>query len=297
LKVPRVESTARKPRNRTIAQGVLQNDLNFATVPTNQASNGLQVGSLRIEPRRKNMNHSHPLYERRAFLSRAGWGLAAGAAGLYVPGVFAQQVQQTPRQTEGPFYPTKLPLDTDNDLLIINDRLTPAVGAITHLTGRVLNLQGQPVRNAVVEIWQCDNNGKYIHPGDQNKVPLDENFQGFGRFVTGSTGEYYFRTIKPVPYPGRTPHIHVIVKQADKRMLTTQLYVKGVAQNDRDGIYRNLKSRELVTADFAPLKGSTLGELTAHFEIRLGATPEDPSQDRFRGPGGPPRPGGPGQRG
>ena len=234
------------------------------------------------------MEHDSRRTDRRVFLSRAALGLA-GVAALYAPGVFAQQVQQTPRQTEGPYYPNKLPLDTDNDLLIINDRLTPAVGAITHLTGRVLDSRGEPVRNAVVEIWQCDNNGRYIHTGDQNKAKYNFNFQGFGRFVTGSTGEYYFRTIKPVPYPGRTPHIHVIVKQGDKRMLTTQLYVKGFPQNAGDGIYRGLKAPELVTADFAPLRGSTIGELAAHFEIRLGATPEDPSQDRMRGPGGPGR--------
>jgi protocatechuate 3,4-dioxygenase beta subunit len=231
-------------------------------------------------------------YDRRTFLHQSAFGLVGA---LYLPGVFAQQLQPTPRQTEGPFYPTKLPLDTDNDLLIINDSITPAVGTITHLTGRVLDARGEPVRNAVVEIWQCDNNGKYLHPGDTNKVPQDVNFQNFGRFVTGSTGEYYFRTIKPVPYPGRTPHIHYLIKQGDKRMLTTQLYVKGHEGNAKDGIYRSLAAKQpLVTADFAPLKGSKLGELTAHFEIVLGTTPEDPKDDRMRGPGGPGRP--PGER-
>ncbi len=233
--------------------------------------------------------NSNTDYDRRLFLRNATYG-AIATLPLWTPGVFAEQLQQTPRQTEGPFYPTKLPLDTDNDLLIINDQLTPGVGAITHLTGRDRNLSGDPVRNAVVEIWQCDNNGKYHHPGDKNQVKEDENFQSFGRFVTSSTGEYYFRTIKPVPYPGRTPHIHFIVKQGDKRMLTTQLYVKGFAQNERDGIYRGLgKTAAAVTTDFAPLKGSTLGELTAHFEIILGTTPEDKNTDQFRG-GQPPPP-------
>lgn len=234
------------------------------------------------------MNNS--IYSRRDFLGSAAWTLTAGAAALYVPGVFAQQLQQTPRQTEGPFYPNKLPLDTDNDLLVLNDSITPAVGTITHLTGRVLDAKGEPVRNAVVEIWQCDNNGKYIHTGDTNKVTPDLNFQGFGRFVTGSTGEYYFRTIKPVPYPGRTPHIHYIVKQADKRMLTTQLYVKGFAGNEKDGIWKGLGAKNnLVTTEFKPLKDSKIGELAAHFEIVLGATPEDVKQDQFRGGPPPPR--------
>jgi protocatechuate 3,4-dioxygenase, beta subunit len=236
--------------------------------------------------------------DRRRFLQ----GLALSTAFYTRPGLFAEALQDsktlTPHQTEGPFYPNKLPLDTDNDLLRINDRATPALGAITHLTGRVLNSRGEPVRNAVVEIWQCDNNGKYIHTGDTNKVEPDLNFQGFGRFVTGSTGEYYFRTIKPVPYPGRTPHIHYAIKQGDKRMLTTQLYIKGFPQNERDGIYRGLGNKQpLVHTDFTPLKGSTLGELSAHFELVIGNTPEDPSQDRMRGPGGPPPPGGPGRPG
>jgi protocatechuate 3,4-dioxygenase, beta subunit len=227
------------------------------------------------------MENSNLLYTRRFFLSSAVVGLASAA--LYTPGVFAQKLQQTPRQTEGPFYPNKLPLDTDNDLLVINDTITPAVGTVTHLTGRVLDARGTPIRNAVVEIWQCDNNGAYLHTGTTNADKRDTNFQGFGRFVTGSTGEYYFRTIKPVPYPGRTPHIHYIVKQGDKRLLTTQLYVKGHPGNEQDGVYRSLKGRELVTTDFKPLKDSKIGELTAHFELVLGTTPEDLKQDELRG--------------
>lgn len=233
------------------------------------------------------MNNS--IYTRRDFLGTAAWTLTAGAAALYVPGAFAQQLQQTPRQTEGPFYPNKLPLDTDNDLLVVNDNITPAVGEITHLTGRVLDAKGQPVRNAVVEIWQCDVNGAYLHTGDSNHKKYNFNFQGFGRFVTGSTGEYYFRTIKPVPYPGRTPHIHYAIKQGDKRMLTTQLYIKGFAGNEKDGIWKGLGGKNsLVTTEFKPIKESKIGELAAHFEIVLGATPEDPKQDQFRG-GPPPR--------
>ncbi|HYE71851.1 MAG TPA: protocatechuate 3,4-dioxygenase [Blastocatellia bacterium] len=229
------------------------------------------------------MNKYSTYFTRRHFLGSATLGIA-GATTLFTPGVFAEQLQQTPRQTEGPFYPSKLPLDTDNDLLIINSEITPAVGTITHLTGRILNSRGEPIRNAVVEIWQCDNNGVYLHPGSDNAGKRDNNFQGFGRFVTGSTGEYYFRTIKPVPYPGRTPHIHFIVKQGDKRMLTTQMYIKGHPQNERDGIYRGLaKKSDLVSVGFTPLKDSKLGEMTAHFQIVVGMTPEEPQRG---GPGG-----------
>jgi protocatechuate 3,4-dioxygenase beta subunit len=218
---------------------------------------------------------------RRSFLNYTAQGLA-GVATLCVPSLLAGQLQQTPRQTEGPFYPNRTPPDTDNDLLFINDRTTRAAGVVTHLTGRVLNLRGEPVQNAVVEIWQCDNNGKYLHTGDQNPVSADVNFQGYGRLTTGLAGEYYFRTIRPVPYPGRTPHIHFIVRQGGKRMLTTQLYIQGFPQNERDGLYRSLRAPQLVSVDFAPLEGSTQDELAAHFEIVLGDIPEDPMADRNR---------------
>jgi protocatechuate 3,4-dioxygenase beta subunit len=212
---------------------------------------------------------------RRAFVSSLG----LGAAAFTIPGLFAEQLAmvRTPRQTEGPFYPDKLPLDTDNDLLIINDSITPAVGKITHLSGRVLDLKGGPVRNAVVEIWQVDAKGAYLHTDSGNRDQRDPNFQGFGRFLTGSTGEYYFRTIKPVAYPGRTPHIHFKLKRAGKELLTTQCYIKGESQNERDFIYRSIRdarARAAVTVAFTPVKDSRLGELAAKFDIVLGVTPE-----------------------
>ena len=122
---------------------------------------------------------------------------------------FQEQLVKTPAQTEGPFYPDRLPLDTDNDLLVINESLTSAVGEITHLTGKVVDVNGRPVRNALVEIWQVDNKGAYLHKGSANREQRDAHFQGYGRFTTTLTGEYYFRTIKPVAYPGRTPHIQI----------------------------------------------------------------------------------------
>jgi protocatechuate 3,4-dioxygenase beta subunit len=219
------------------------------------------------------MNLLHDRLTRRTLLG----GVACGAAAWYVPGVFAEELVRTPAQTEGPFYPDKLPLDTDNDLLIINDSLHPGVGTITWLSGRILDLAGNPLRNATVEIWQCDNNGAYLHSGTTNADKKDSNFQGFGRFVTGSTGEYLFRTIKPVPYPGRTPHIHLCVKMKGKKEFVTQCYIKGNPGNERDGIWRSLrteKDREALTVDFAPIKDSKLGEVAAKFDVVLGKTPE-----------------------
>ena len=214
-----------------------------------------------------------PSFNRRRFLNRAALGLALFAA----PGAFAEALLRTPRQTEGPFYPDHLPLDTDNDLIVINDSLKPAVGEITYLSGRILDATGAPMRNAVVEIWQCDKNGAYLHSGSGNAEKRDANFQGFGRFITGSTGEYLFRTIKPVAYPGRAPHIHVAVKTKGREKWTTQCYIKGEPANERDGIWASVKDeaqRAALTVDFAPLKDARAGELAARFDLVMGFTPE-----------------------
>ena len=210
--------------------------------------------------------------DRRCFLTRSGLALALFAA----PGAFAEELLRTPPQTEGPFYPDHLPLDTDNDLIIVNDSLTPAVGEITYVSGRILDASGAPIRNATVEIWQCDHGGAYLHSRTGNADQRDANFQGFGRFVTGSTGEYLFRTIKPVSYPGRCPHIHYAIKMKGREKWTTQCYIKGEASNEKDGVWRGIrdeKQRESVTVDFAPLKDAKAGELAARFDIVMGYTP------------------------
>lgn len=220
------------------------------------------------------MNHDSLLSLSRRHFVR---GLAVGAAAFTAPGAFAEALVQTPSSTEGPFYPDHLPLDTDNDLILINDSISPAIGEITHLGGRILDADGKPLRNAVVEIWQVDGNGVYLHSQSAG-AKRDANFQGYGRFLTGSTGEYYFRTVKPVPYPGRTPHIHFAINQGGKRVLITQMYVAGSEGNERDGLYRSIrdeKQRESVTIDFKPLAESKLGELTAEFDIVLGQTPAE----------------------
>jgi protocatechuate 3,4-dioxygenase, beta subunit len=221
------------------------------------------------------MNHPMDPRSRRIFLG------ALGAAFFTTRGLFAEQLLRTPPLTEGPFYPDKLPLDTDNDLILINDKITPAVGQISHLTGRVLGPTGTPIRNATVEIWQCDANEVYLHTGDSSTTRnnQDKNFQGFGRFTTASSGEYYFRTIKPVPYPGRpAPHIHFKVKRGGRELLTTQLMIAGHPGNARDGIFLgagDLVDRELIQTEFKPIPGSKIGEFAAHFDIVLGRTPDE----------------------
>ena len=180
------------------------------------------------------MNSFNPFLTRRDWLRGS---VALGAAAFLTPGLFAEELARTPRLTEGPFYPDKLPLDTDNDLVIVSNSITPAVGEITHLTGRVLGVNGDPLRDLVVEIWQVDGRGVYLHSADSGRRQRDTNFQGFGRATTNARGEYRFRTVKPVPYPGRTPHIHFKIKRGDRELLTTQLFVNGHPQNRNDMVF------------------------------------------------------------
>ena len=202
---------------------------------------------------------------------------------------------------KGHSYPDKLPLDTDNDLLILNDSITPAVGEVTYLSGRILGPNGLPIRGATIEIWQCDANGVYLHSGSfGGHEKQDKNFQGYGRFLTAGSGEYLFRSIKPVPYTGRCPHIHAKVRVNGRELLTTQVYIKGHPGNEKDMLYsriRDEKARESVTVDFAPLAGAPAGVLAAKWDIVLGATPSDDEHSKHEHtPPERPRPRGAGPR-
>jgi len=219
---------------------------------------------------------------RRQFLTYSAFGTALTTT----PGLFAEDLVRTAEVGEGPFYPDKLPLDTDNDLLILNDSITPAVGEITHLSGRVSDTGGKPMRNAFVEIWQVDSNASYIHSDSANREKLDGNFQGYGRFLTASSGDYYFRTIKPVEYPGRTPHIHIAVSTNGRRIFTSQILIKGHERNAGDFLFRRVQgpeARETLLAEFKPIEGSKTGELEAQFDIVLGHTAEELDDGTVRG--------------
>ena len=180
--------------------------------------------------------------------------VASAVAMLVAPTLFRAARAQTPRvptpaQTEGPFYPATYPTDSDFDLLVQGGRRY-SQGTPVWLEGVVTDIDGKPVRGAVVEIWQCDQQGHYHHPGDGGQA--DPAFQGFGRVSVGAAGEYRFRTIRPVAYSGRTPHIHVKVKLARRELLTTQLYVDGDPHNERDFLWRSLDpaQRAAVTVPF-----------------------------------------------
>lgn len=197
----------------------------------------------------------------------AGAGLAA--AGALRPAAAA--LVPTPAQTEGPFYPDRLPLDRDNDLLRIDGRGASAKGEPTEVAGRVLDRDGRALAGVRVEIWQCDAHGYYHHVREYSGG--DANFQGFGRTTSAADGGYRFRTIKPVPYPPRTPHIHFKLSGRGIDGLTTQLYIAGHPLNARDFVYARLgdgPARDSVTVDFAPAAGRADVAYLARFDIVLG---------------------------
>ena len=180
----------------------------------------------------------------------------------------------TPGQSEGPFYPRSNDLlyDTDNDLVKLERETREAGGSILHLEGSVLSVSGQPVINARVEIWQCDANGRYLHRRDQSgQRQIDQYFQGFGRTETGEDGVYRFRTIRPVPYPGRTPHIHIkVFSQHLARPLTTQMYVSDEPLNSEDFLFNRLDNAQQ-RAVSVKLATTENGEFQGRFNIVIDA--------------------------
>ena len=170
----------------------------------------------------------------------------------------------TPGATEGPFYPTPAMrrADVDNDLVRIMGAVREAGGEVITLSGRVTDTDGSPRANHRVEIWQCDLNGKYLHSGDRQAIDFDAAFQGFGHDINGADGSYSFRTIKPVTYPGRTPHIHVKVFDGETEILTSQFYIDGHPANGRDRIFNRLSEAQAKAVSMVFTPGPD-GEQTA----------------------------------
>lgn len=202
-------------------------------------------------------------------------GLAAGVAGIALTGRAGEALAElvaTPPQTRGPFYPVELPLDSDNDLVRVAGRPQQAAGQVLHLFGRVLDPDGRALAGAEVQIWQCDAQGYYHHPRDRGDQ-ADPNFQGFGAARTGADGGYRFRTIRPVPYPGRTPHIHFAVLGADFDTLITQMYVRGEPGNERDGVFRRIRDpeeRDSVLVALEPAPEVEAGARAGTFDLVVG---------------------------
>jgi protocatechuate 3,4-dioxygenase, beta subunit len=203
---------------------------------------------------------------------------ASASAGLLLaaPALTLAQERRvgTPRQTEGPFYPTDWSGDADNDLVVVQGEQAKAMGLVTHVQGRVLDLAGQPISGAVVEIWQCDAHGIYRHPRDERGTRRhDAAFQGRGRSTSDGAGRYSFRTIRPVAYPGRTPHIHFKVLAPGRSPLVTQMYVLGEPQNARDSVLNGIgdrRQRDSVIVRLDPAEAVEPGSLAGTFDIVLG---------------------------
>lgn len=229
---------------------------------------------------------SKTLESRRRFLRQ----LAATGAFLTTSGLYAEALTLTPSMTQGPYYPLakNIPLDKDNDLVLMNDRLTPAKGIITHVSGRVLDSKGNPISDALVELWHCDDAGEYIFDQNAPRNPsADPNFAGFGQFLTGKTGDYRFRTIKAGLYRGRTRHFHFgITIPGQKTRYTTQLFWNETARstdgkvwdstNDNDSVLRGIRDaaqRASVIRDFTKVPGSVTGEEQTTWDIVMGLTP------------------------
>lgn len=215
-------------------------------------------------------------------------GLGVGLAGFAAPAILRAQdlpplLPATPFQTEGPFYPyDDLPTDQDADLVRVTGQDAQALGEITHLTGTVRGQFGEPLGGALVEIWQCDTRGRYLHGGDPNTtVARDVGFQGYGKTLADRDGAFRFRTIKPVAYSAmtpigeirRAPHVHVAVSTRGIRRLTTQLYVAGEPLNDPDIVLRDVVSaeaREGLIRPYAPGSGEETGALAVHYDLIVG---------------------------
>ncbi len=202
--------------------------------------------------------------------------LTGTGATLLIPllprGVGAATLLPTPGQTEGPFYPVTLPADRDNDLVRVSGAAARAQGTVAHLGGRVLDRSGRPVAGCVVEIWQCDAHGRYRHPRAPEQAQFDTGFQGYGRTEVDAQGAYRFRTIRPVPYPGRTPHIHVAVLVPGSGRFVTQMYVEGEPLNARDGLLNSIRdpaARRSVIIPLIPADDIEPNTLKGTFDIVL----------------------------
>jgi protocatechuate 3,4-dioxygenase beta subunit len=217
-------------------------------------------------------NNLRTLQRRRALVSLSALGVAPLARGQPAP------TRATPGQTLGPFYPrgaAERPSQTDADLLVFEGGRLLSRGVALYLTGRVLDRQGSPLAQAAVEIWQCDANAVYHHPAGGAESERDPNFQGYGQALTGADGSFHFRTIRPVAYPGRTPHIHVRVAPRGAAAFATQLYLPDEPGNARDFLFRRLSPEEQAALTLSlratdsghPLARGTA--LTARAELRL----------------------------
>lgn len=177
-------------------------------------------------------------------------------------------LEPTPRDAEGPFYPVRFPADIDGDLARIAGRTRDAKGTLLYLEGRVLSADGAPLAGAKVELWQCDSLGRYHHV-DGDPGERDDDFQGYGVVTADAGGRYAFRTIRPVRYGGRPPHLHFKITHPRAQPLTTQLYPRGESA-ERSGFgLSDRDTRTRLTFVLAAATGRESGALAATYDFVL----------------------------
>jgi protocatechuate 3,4-dioxygenase beta subunit len=217
-------------------------------------------------------NNAATLRRRQAIFALSALGVAPLARGQAGSG------RATPGQTLGPFYPRhagERPMQTDADLIAFDGDRLLSRGVPLYLTGRLYDRRGVPIERAEVEIWQCDANAVYHHPAGGAEAERDPHFQGYGRALTEPDGSFHFRTIRPVAYPGRTPHIHLRIAPRSGGALATQLYLPDEPGNAHDFLFRQLTRDEQAALTLAlrstdsahPLAQGT--RVTGSIELRL----------------------------
>lgn len=177
------------------------------------------------------------------------------------------KLKATPQDALGPYYPPRWTGEVDADLLTLGGK-NYLQGVPLALTGRVLSVDGGALAGATVEIWQTDATGKYRHPDDDGEGPAQRGFQGFGRTTTQSDGQYRFRTIKPVLYSGRPPHVHFKVVAPGYRELVTQLYFAG-ENTERGNWFGFSKERDRLTVVPVTVNDGNRSGLSARFDLVL----------------------------
>jgi len=196
------------------------------------------------------------LQSRRALLKRvAALGVLA-VSGPWSAAIAQSRTMPTPDQILGHFYPVKKPADGGTDLTRLSGKNGAAEGEVIYVMGRVLNMNGEPVSGAQLEVWQATAGGRYVHPSDRNPAPLDPNFEGYANVVADAEGRYGFKTIKPGAYPVgggwvRPPHIHFDVRGQFNR-LVTQMYFADEALNGKDPLLQASWAKESLIAQVLP---------------------------------------------
>jgi protocatechuate 3,4-dioxygenase beta subunit len=186
---------------------------------------------------------------RREIVLMSAVAAGFGLSGLVRAARAATQLAATPSQPPGPFYPVRA-IPRTIDLTRVPGRPGRAAGQVLNVMGKVLDLAGTPVRDAQIEVWQANAQGRYTHPNDRNPAALDPNFDGFARLITDASGRYRFVTIKPGAYPAgpnltRPAHIHFQVTGKEDR-LVTQMYFAGDPHNAADPLLNSAELKELL---------------------------------------------------